>query len=51
VAGHGQKLASQNKRDLRAVYATESAGLVLIAALLLLITLIRYPHLIRWSLH
>jgi hypothetical protein len=33
-----------------AVYATETAGLLLIAALLLVITLIRYWHDIRWSL-
>jgi hypothetical protein len=33
-----------------AVYASETAGLLLIAALLLVLTLIRYWHEIHWSL-
>jgi hypothetical protein len=32
------------------VYASETAGLLLIAALLLALTLIRYWHAIHWSL-
>jgi hypothetical protein len=33
-----------------AVYASETTGLLLIAALLLVLTLIRYWHEIHWSL-
>jgi hypothetical protein len=33
-----------------AVYASETTGLLLIAALLLALTLIRYWHYIHWSL-
>jgi hypothetical protein len=32
-----------------AIYATETAGLLLIAFLLLVLTLIRYGHNIHWS--
>lgn len=38
------------KRPRHAIYATETAGLLLIAFLLLAITLIRYWHNIHWSL-
>jgi hypothetical protein len=34
----------------RGVYATETVGLVLIALVLLIITLVRYWHNIHWSL-
>jgi hypothetical protein len=33
-----------------AVYASETVGLLLIAGLLLILTLIRYWHYIHWSL-
>ena len=39
-----------HKHDRRAVLASESTGLLLIAFLLLALTLIRYWHLIHWSL-
>jgi hypothetical protein len=43
-----------NENDRRhhrhAIYATETAGLLLIAFLLLAITIIRYWHAIHWSL-
>jgi len=39
------------KHRRHAVYATETAGLLLIAFLLLVLTLIRYWHDIHWSLH
>jgi hypothetical protein len=40
-----------DRRHLRhAIYATETAGLLLIAFLLLAITIIRYWHAIHWSL-
>jgi hypothetical protein len=43
----------QNDYDHRhqrhAIYATETAGLLLIAFLLLVLTLIRYWHAIHWS--
>jgi hypothetical protein len=34
----------------QAVYASETVGLLLIAGLLLILTLIRYWHYIHWSL-
>jgi hypothetical protein len=33
------------------IYATETAGLLLVAILLLVLTLIRYWHSINWSIH
>jgi hypothetical protein len=39
-----------HKRSRNAPYATETAGLLLIAFLLLILTLIRYWHSIHWSL-
>ena len=59
---HLRQSTPQNNADLRAqkhnayqphrhaVYASEATGLVLIAALLLILTLIRYWHYIHWSL-
>ncbi len=46
---------AQNRNDSRkhqrhAIYATETFGLLLIAFLLLVLTLIRYWHAIHWSL-
>jgi hypothetical protein len=38
------------KPHRHAVYASETVGLLLIAALLLVLTLIRYWHHIHWSL-
>jgi hypothetical protein len=38
------------KTHRQAVYASETVGLLLIAALLLVLTLIRYWHYIHWSL-
>jgi hypothetical protein len=32
-------------------YATETTGLLLVAVLLLILTLIRYWHFINWSIH
>jgi hypothetical protein len=37
------------KRHRHAVYASETTGLLLIAFLLLVLTLIRYWHEIHWS--
>ena len=46
--------AEQKAADLRqrrhAVYASESTGLLLIALVLLILTLVRYWHDIHWSL-
>ena len=39
----------KRKRRRQAVYATETAGLLLIAFLLLVLTLLRYWHDIHWS--
>jgi hypothetical protein len=41
---------SSRKPHRRAVYASEATGLLLIAFLLLVLTLIRYWHDIHWSL-
>jgi hypothetical protein len=41
---------SQPKRRRHAVYASEATGLLLIAFLLLVLTLVRYWHHIHWSL-
>jgi hypothetical protein len=39
-----------HKHHLQAVYASEATGLLLIAFLLLVLTLVRYWHHIHWSL-
>jgi hypothetical protein len=41
---------SAGKHRRHAIYATETSGLLLIAFLLLVLTLIRYWHAIHWSL-
>ena len=41
---------SPRKHHRHAVYASETTGLLLIAFLLLVLTLIRYWHNIHWSL-
>jgi hypothetical protein len=41
---------SAGKPRRHAIYATETSGLLLMAFLLLVLTLIRYWHAIRWSL-
>jgi len=41
---------SQRKQHRHAVYASETTGLLLIAFLLLVLTLVRYWHEIHWSL-
>jgi hypothetical protein len=41
---------SGNVHHRHAVYASETTGLLLIAALLLILTLIRYWHFINWSI-
>jgi hypothetical protein len=56
VAPHDIRVptAEQKAVDLRqrrhAVYASETTGLLLIALVLLIITLVRYWHHIQWSL-
>ena len=40
---------SDHKHHRHAIYATETSGLLLIAFLLLVLTLIRYWHAIHWS--
>ena len=39
-----------HKERRHAIYASEATGLLLIAALLLLLALVRYWHHIHWSL-
>jgi hypothetical protein len=45
-----QQKGSDHRQQRHAIYATETAGLLLIAFLLLAITIIRYWHTIHWSL-
>jgi len=44
----GQDAAARHHRH--AVYASETTGLLLVAVVLLVLTLIRYGHQIPWSL-
>jgi len=41
---------SAHKHHRHAVYASETTGLLLIALVLLILTLVRYWHEIHWSL-
>jgi hypothetical protein len=41
---------SERKHHRYAVYASETTGLLLIAFMLLILTLVRYWHYIHWSL-
>ena len=45
-----QQKNSDHREQRHAIYATETAGLLLIAFLLLAITIVRYWHAIHWSL-
>jgi len=40
---------SNHKHRRHAIYASETSGLLLIASLLLIVTIIRYWHAIHWS--
>jgi hypothetical protein len=46
---NAQRQNDSHKHHRHAVYATETSGLLLIAFLLLALTLIRYWHVIHWS--
>jgi len=48
VPDHDEDFSAKHHRH--AAYASETAGLLLIAFLLLVLTLIRYWHDIHWSL-
>jgi hypothetical protein len=50
VAVTGTNPQDDHKHRRHAVYASETAGLLLIAFLLLVLTLLRYWHDIHWSL-
>ena len=52
VGPHDSEQHNENDRrhHRHAIYATETAGLLLIAFLLLAITIIRYWHAMHWSL-
>lgn len=41
---------SEHRHERHTIYATETAGLLMIAILLLVLTLVRYWHAIHWSL-
>ena len=45
-----EALRDAHKERRHAVYASEATGLLLIALLLLVLTLVRYWHHIHWSL-
>jgi hypothetical protein len=45
-----QRRNSERKNQPHPVYAAETSGLLLIALLLLVLTLIRYWHSIHWGL-
>ena len=46
-----QKPSLDPKHPRHHIYAMETTGLLLIAILILLLTLIRYWHFIHWSAH
>jgi hypothetical protein len=50
VPASGDQSGASSKRSRHAIYATETAGLLLIAFLLLILTVIRYWRDIHWSL-
>jgi hypothetical protein len=50
VNPHQREGGFAHKRRGHAIYATEASGLLLIALLLLVLTVIRYWHVIHWSL-
>jgi hypothetical protein len=41
---------TRHKRRRHAIYATETSGLLVVAFLLLVLTVIRYWHAIHWSM-
>jgi|GEM_PF-623179 len=45
----GRQHDTSHKHQRHAIYATETSGLLLVAFLLLVLTLIRYWHTIHWS--
>jgi hypothetical protein len=47
---HTQSHNHSGKHRRRAIYATETSGLLLTAFLLLVLILIRYWHAIHWSM-
>jgi hypothetical protein len=44
-----RQTGTSDKHHRHAAYATETTGLLLIAFLVLALTIIRYWHVIRWS--
>jgi hypothetical protein len=50
VPGTAPQNEDDHKHHRHAVYASEATGLLLIAFLLLVLTLVRYWHDIHWSL-
>jgi hypothetical protein len=46
---NAQRQNDSHKPPRHAIYATETSGLLVIAFLLLALTLIRYWHIIHWS--
>lgn len=49
VANSQRQNDKAHKHPRHAAYATETSGLLLIAFLVLVLTLVRYWHAIRWS--
>jgi hypothetical protein len=50
VPDHTPQHQDEPKHRRHAVYASETIGLLLIAFVLLIVTLVRYWHYIHWSL-
>ena len=56
MRGYNRRMSDQHSQDeshkhhRHAVYASETTGLLLIAFVLLILTLVRYWHEIHWSL-
>jgi hypothetical protein len=50
VSSPDSQKAAVDKEHRHAVYASETAGLLVIGLLLLVLTLVRYWHNISWSL-
>ncbi len=49
IVVNAQRQNDSSRHQRHAIYATETTGLLLIAFLLLALTLIRYWHIIHWS--
>jgi hypothetical protein len=49
LVAEARRQDDSHKHQRHAIYATEASGLLLIAFLVLIVTLVRYWHVIHWS--